>query len=203
MKKIILIVIALLAISGIYRTTTAVIEHIRYVRSLEDSKSQLESTNNTLSTALQLSENARSAMLTENERIKALEKEYQRKTAELNANLIKQREESQNEITRLENALRRAGINDVRVPDDVIRMQRNGQKPSTSVPVKITVEATSKPQANLIDYSPCLVPEDTPVLLNKYPTYAEQLFSTIDECNQRNALNNQRNREIWEGKGRQ
>ncbi|HAP2635488.1 TPA: hypothetical protein IS526_004930, partial [Escherichia coli] len=106
LKKIILIVIALLAISGIYRTTTAVIEHIRYVRSLEDSKSQLESTNNTLSTALQLSENARSAMLTENERIKALEKEYQRKTAELNANLIKQREESQNEITRLENALR-------------------------------------------------------------------------------------------------
>lgn len=77
----------------------------------------------------------------------------------------------------------------------------NGQKPSTSVPVKITVEATSQPQANLIDYSPCLVPEDTPVLLNKYPTYTEQLFSTIDECNQRNALNNQRNREIWEGKG--
>lgn len=70
MKKIILIVIALLAISGIYRTTTAVIEHIRYVRSLEDSKSQLESTNNTLSTALQLSENARSAMLTENEELK-------------------------------------------------------------------------------------------------------------------------------------
>ncbi|EAP5943001.1 TPA: hypothetical protein ACM38E_003560 [Escherichia coli] len=128
LKKIILIVIALLAISGIYRTTTAVIEHIRYVRSLEDSKSQLESTNNTLSTALQLSENARSAMLTENERIKALEKEYQRKTAELNANLIKQREESQNEITRLENALRRAGINDVRVPDDVIRMQRERAK---------------------------------------------------------------------------
>ncbi|CAI6211656.1 hypothetical protein DJICPGNB_25415 [Escherichia coli] len=79
----------------------------------------------------------------------------------------------------------------------------NGQKPSTSVPVKITVEATSRPQANLIDYSPCLVPEDTPVLLNKYPTYAEQLFSTIDECNQRNALNNQKNREIWEGKGDQ
>ncbi len=128
MKKIILIVIALLAIYGIYRTTTAVIEHIRYVRSLEDSKSQLESTNNTLSTALQLSENARSAMLTENERIKALEKEYQRKTAELNANLIKQREESQNEITRLENTLRRAGINDVRVPDDVIRMQRERAK---------------------------------------------------------------------------
>lgn len=94
LKKIILIVIALLAISGIYRTTTAVIEHIRYVRSLEDSKSQLESTNNTLSTALQLV-NACSAMLTENERIKALKKEYQRKTAELNANLIKQREESQ------------------------------------------------------------------------------------------------------------
>nr|DAP60929.1 MAG TPA: hypothetical protein [Caudoviricetes sp.] len=47
------------------------------------------------------------------------------------------------------------------------------------------------------------MPEDTPVLLNKYPTYAEQLFSTIDECNQRNALNNQKNREIWEGKGDQ
>lgn len=77
----------------------------------------------------------------------------------------------------------------------------NGQKPSTSVPVKITVEATSKPQANLIDYSPCLVPEDTPVLLNKYPTYAEQLFSTIDECNQRNALNNQRNRRFGKERG--
>ncbi len=79
----------------------------------------------------------------------------------------------------------------------------NGQKKSISVPVKITVEATSKPQANLIDYTPCIVPEDTPVLLNKYPAYTEQLFSTIDECNQRNALNNQRNREIWEGKGDQ
>lgn len=203
MKKIILIVIALLAISGIYRTTTAVIEHIRYVRSLEDSKSQLESTNNTLSTALQLSENARSAMLTENERIKALEKEYQRKTAELNANLIKQREESQNEITRLENALRRAGINDVRVPDDVIRMQRERAKAINQRASENYRRSHQQAAGNLIDYSPCLVPEDTPVLLNKYPTYAEQLFSTIDECNQRNALNNQRNREIWEGKGRQ
>ena len=42
LKKIILIVVALLAIYGIYRTTAAVIDHIRYIRSLEDSKSQLE-----------------------------------------------------------------------------------------------------------------------------------------------------------------
>ncbi|EEW7548469.1 hypothetical protein HEM17_019805 [Escherichia coli] len=128
LKKIILIVVALLAIYGIYRTTAAVIDHIRYIRSLEDSKSQLESENNTLSTALQLSEKSRSAMMAENERIKTLEKEYQRKTAELNTSLIKQREESQNEITRLETALRNAGVNDVRVPDDVIRMQRERAK---------------------------------------------------------------------------
>lgn len=128
LKKIILIVVALLAIYGIYRTTAAVIDHIRYIRSLEDSKSQLESENNTLSTALQLSEKSRSAMMAENERIKTLEKESQRKTAELNTSLIKQREESQNEITRLETALRNAGVNDVRVPDDVIRMQRERAK---------------------------------------------------------------------------
>ena len=73
LKKIILIVVALLAIYGIYRTTAAVIDHIRYIRSLEDSKSQLESENNTLSTALQLSEKSRSAMMAENERIKTLE----------------------------------------------------------------------------------------------------------------------------------
>ena len=47
-KKIILIVITLIAVSGFYRATSAVIDHIRYVRSLEDSKSQLESENNTL-----------------------------------------------------------------------------------------------------------------------------------------------------------
>ncbi|EHQ2952022.1 hypothetical protein KRS78_004977 [Salmonella enterica] len=75
------------------------------------------------------------------------------------------------------------------------------QKPSTSVPVNITVEATSKPQAILIDYSPCLVPEETPGLLNECPTYTERLFNAIDECNQRNALNNQRNKKIWEGEG--
>ncbi|WP_318651892.1 hypothetical protein [Escherichia fergusonii] len=128
MKRIILIVITLIVVSGFYRATSAVIEHIRYVRSLEDSKSQLESENNTLSTALQLSEDARSAMQVENERIKELEKDYQRKTTELNNRLIKQREESQNEITRLEAALRRSGINDVRLPDDVIRMQRERAK---------------------------------------------------------------------------
>ncbi|EIH4660060.1 hypothetical protein B6P79_004932 [Escherichia coli] len=128
LKKTIFIVVALLSIYGIYRTTTAVIEHIGYIRSLEDSTSRLKIENNSLSTALQLSENARSAMTAENERIKALEKEYQRKTADLNANLIKLQEESQNEITRLETALRHAGINDVRVPDDVIRMQRERAK---------------------------------------------------------------------------
>ena len=77
----------------------------------------------------------------------------------------------------------------------------NEQKPSTNVPVNITVEATSKPQAILIDYSPCLVPEETPGLLNECPTYTERLFNAIDECNQRNALNNQRNKKIWEGEG--
>ncbi|MDZ9037190.1 hypothetical protein SND13_08745 [Escherichia coli] len=128
MKKIILIVITFIAVSGFYRATSAVIDHIRYVRSLEDSKSQLESENNTLSTALQLSEDARSAMQVENERIKELEKDYQRKATELNNRLTKQREESQNEITRLEAALRRAGISDVRLPDDVIRMQRERAK---------------------------------------------------------------------------
>ncbi|HEG1853221.1 TPA: hypothetical protein SCR79_003883 [Escherichia coli] len=127
-KKIILIVITFIAVSGFYRATSAVIDHIRYVRSLEDSKSQLESENNTLSTALQLSEDARSAMQVENERIKELEKDYQRKATELNNRLTKQREESQNEITRLEAALRRAGISDVRLPDDVIRMQRERAK---------------------------------------------------------------------------
>ncbi|MDV1094968.1 hypothetical protein ACSI5N_25430 (plasmid) [Raoultella ornithinolytica] len=120
--------VAMLAVFGIMRVVTAVTDFMEHVQLLEESNTTLTAKVSSHAQALKISEASNAALLTENQRIKGIEAAHQQRESQLNQQLNQEKKESRNEISRLESALRKAGVTDVSVPDDVIRMQRERAK---------------------------------------------------------------------------
>lgn len=128
MKKTIIPIAIIFACFGLYRAVSLVNDHLDRVEAIEATNKTLNTDNENLKLALKISEAKKAEAEKENQRIKGVEASHQHRVAELNSKLNKQQEESRYEINRLKDALGRAGITDVSVPDDVIRMQRERAK---------------------------------------------------------------------------
>lgn len=120
--------VALLAVFGIVRSVSTVSDFLEHARTLERDNKSLGIRLDSLESSLQESEASNAALVAENKRIKGVEAAHQQRENQLNQQLNKEKEDSRNEINRLETALRKAGVTDVSVPDDVIRMQRERAK---------------------------------------------------------------------------
>lgn len=114
---------------------TAITDHINYVDSLKKETEKLTEENSTLN------ENVNSfkqAAIQQQDHISVLETELTAREAALQEHLTKQNdletrlaklsEESRNAIISITNEIKRAGLQGLRVPDTVIRMQRERAK---------------------------------------------------------------------------
>lgn len=127
-KAVLCALLALIIAVGAFKTGSAIADFIEHYQSLGRENSTLSKENSKLGTALDLSQEDNTRLVGENDRLKGIESAYQKKESALNQQINKERGESRDEINRLEGEIRKAGVTDAAVPDNVIRMQRERAK---------------------------------------------------------------------------
>lgn len=114
---------------------SAITGHLEYVKTLEKDNSSLSEENSSLT---ELTNSLKLSTLQQQEHIGVLElemkaretalKEHAEKQSEMEKRLAKLSEESRNAIISITSEIKRAGLQNLRVPDSVIRMQRERAK---------------------------------------------------------------------------
>lgn len=120
---------------GLIQAYSAITDHMEYVESLKEETGKLTEENNTLN---ELVGSLKSATLQQQDHIGVLETELTTREAALQEHLTRQKdletrlaklsEESRNAIINITTEIKRAGLQGLRVPDSVIRMQRERAK---------------------------------------------------------------------------
>lgn len=124
MNKLIYIPLAFIVAIAANKAVFTVAEYMNEADAAKSENSTLHARVSTLQTALDINKATSAARDAEYQRQAGINADRNAAQDELAHKLNQKQKESRSEIERLKTALRNAGIDDVRIPADVIRMQR-------------------------------------------------------------------------------